>query len=608
MKLKINLSNRAKYSFIVLTILILSGVGVYAFADVSHTIDQIKFPGCNAENQLLKWTGTQWICERINFQDTKLTEEQVKLWANEVDDDTFNGLICSANQTVKKTKDNMAWECVSEHSFGGNCHWIESSICGEGESAIGYAQYLSQTLCCGDRAKNCTARNYPVNSYCSTEGSACSGILRVGIKKCISLSVNANCLITSRETNCGSCAVLCSATSESKDRYDFFVGDTQNIELATALAEMTEALNEAQTAAEAVARAAADANAEAEMDAALAEVVAKQNEAQTAIETAVRAATEAEMEAVLAEINQALNEAQTAAEAVARAAADANAEAEMDAALAEVVAKQNEAQTAAEALAKGSESTPETTPDYAEDFSGAPVESTPEMSDSDAMAESIAEAEAEIEADNKQALENLHLGDITSPDPDPGTTHDSGDIDIGDPSDFTGEVGDGTDDGDGEFGCFTYDQLVLTPNGYKMISKLKEGDLVISYDELKNKFTTSRIDKLIIHEEFSFLENNYNIYPLIKLGIKINGKIIYTKVTENHRYYNPIIKKYKQIGDFNLGDTVLSINGEGKIVSKEILINSKSTKLEKHTRLYNLHLIDGPHNYIVNQVVVHNIK
>jgi len=544
MKLKINLSNRAKYSFIVLTILILSGVGVYAFADVSHTIDQIKFPGCNAENQLLKWTGTQWICERINFQDTKLTEEQVKLWANEVDDDTFNGLICSANQTVKKTKDNMAWECVSEHSFGGNCHWIESSICGEGESAIGYAQYLSQTLCCGDRAKNCTARNYPVNSYCSTEGSACSGILRVGIKKCISLSVNANCLITSRETNCGSCAVLCSATSESKDRYDFFVGDTQNIELATALAEMTEALNEAQTA----------------------------------------------------------------AEAVARAAADANAEAEMDAALAEVVAKQNEAQTAAEALAKGSESTPETTPDYAEDFSGAPVESTPEMSDSDAMAESIAEAEAEIEADNKQALENLHLGDITSPDPDPGTTHDSGDIDIGDPSDFTGEVGDGTDDGDGEFGCFTYDQLVLTPNGYKMISKLKEGDLVISYDELKNKFTTSRIDKLIIHEEFSFLENNYNIYPLIKLGIKINGKIIYTKVTENHRYYNPIIKKYKQIGDFNLGDTVLSINGEGKIVSKEILINSKSTKLEKHTRLYNLHLIDGPHNYIVNQVVVHNIK
>jgi len=149
-------------------------------------------------------------------------------------------------------------------------------------------------------------------------------------------------------------------------------------------------------------------------------------------------------------------------------------------------------------------------------------------------------------------------------------------------------------------GCFAPEELVSIPNNEMEISKLKAGDKVISYDEKNNLFVENEIDKVIIHDGINNPVNDFTLYPMINLEIEVNGKNIFTKVTSNHLYYSYNEKRYKFISEFKINESVKSLYGIGKIVSK--------TKLNQTPVVYNLHMKNEPNNYLVNGIVVHNEK
>lgn len=80
----------------------------------------------------------------------------------------------------------------------------------------------------------------------------------------------------------------------------------------------------------------------------------------------------------------------------------------------------------------------------------------------------------------------------------------------------------------------------------------------------------------------------------------MGDKIVHTKVTINHYYLNPESGYYEQIGNFEIGDYVRTVDGVGIIQSITIL--------KEKPIVYNLHMEEGPNNYIVDGVVVHNQK
>lgn len=75
--------------------------------------------------------------------------------------------------------------------------------------------------------------------------------------------------------------------------------------------------------------------------------------------------------------------------------------------------------------------------------------------------------------------------------------------------------------------CFHADAQVLTPHGYKKISDIKVGDLVINYSQDANIFKEDRVEQVFINLTKSSTEKMY------ELGMD-NGAII--KVTGNHKF------------------------------------------------------------------------
>lgn len=160
--------------------------------------------------------------------------------------------------------------------------------------------------------------------------------------------------------------------------------------------------------------------------------------------------------------------------------------------------------------------------------------------------------------------------------------------------------------GDGGGCCFEPHQSVLTMQGPLEIKDVAIGSKVVSYDEEKDRFTSSIVEKIIVHDGKISNMNNFIKHSLIKISVDINGKIFYTKVTDNHPYLDVTNKKFKPLKDFKVGDKIKTIDGEGVIISKDALIDSSSPPEMQKEIVYNLHMKEGPHNYIVNGAVVHN--
>lgn len=173
-----------------------------------------------------------------------------------------------------------------------------------------------------------------------------------------------------------------------------------------------------------------------------------------------------------------------------------------------------------------------------------------------------------------------------------------------------GESGDGGGEGSGAGPggdcCFASNQLIFTTKGFMEIKDIKVNDKIVSYDEKTNTFTTSIVGQVIVHDGKQNNFANFIKHPLVKLSVDVNGKLYETRVTNNHPYLDAVEMRYKQLREFKVGDNVRTIAGRGLIVGKEVLIDAHSSSEMHNEIVYNLHMSEGPHNYIVNGAVVHN--
>lgn len=98
-------------------------------------------------------------------------------------------------------------------------------------------------------------------------------------------------------------------------------------------------------------------------------------------------------------------------------------------------------------------------------------------------------------------------------------------------------------------GCFMAGTLIATPKGDIPIEKIKVGDIVYSYD-----FSTEEIvgrEVLMTHtpqEE-----------DVIKVTFSDGQEL---QVTKRHRFYEWDDKKWTKIGDFEIGDTIKTVDGD----------------------------------------------
>lgn len=133
-------------------------------------------------------------------------------------------------------------------------------------------------------------------------------------------------------------------------------------------------------------------------------------------------------------------------------------------------------------------------------------------------------------------------------------------------------------------GCFTADVKILTPQGEKDISTLKNGDQIISLNLEKNQKEVSSIEQVEV-----FSEPEYFI---------LNSK---TKVTPTHPYYvvRELQKVIVEVKDLKVGDILLNDNLEQvQVVSLE--------RVSKQATVYNLFGVYPNNSYFANGILVHN--
>ncbi len=136
--------------------------------------------------------------------------------------------------------------------------------------------------------------------------------------------------------------------------------------------------------------------------------------------------------------------------------------------------------------------------------------------------------------------------------------------------------------------CFAKDTLVYTPNGYKKIQDLKQGDKVYSYNEKEEKVEEDIILNTMIHTTNKVLE------------IEFDNNTEKMHITPNHPVYNPKTKTWMPIGEFEVGDILMDSEGN-------LLKISSIKENTNQTTVYNFE-VKNNHNYYVTQsnILVHN--
>ncbi|MAH51006.1 hypothetical protein CMI37_34640 [Candidatus Pacearchaeota archaeon] len=130
--------------------------------------------------------------------------------------------------------------------------------------------------------------------------------------------------------------------------------------------------------------------------------------------------------------------------------------------------------------------------------------------------------------------------------------------------------------------CLTSDSFISTKNGMKQIIDIKEGDIVLSYQDDK-----------IIETEVTHLHNN-GIQPIYIVTFK-DGK--YIKSTDNHRYLTD--NGWKYLSELDSGSKILNIDNEYSEIHS---INSFGEE-----DVYDL-TVPETANFFANGLCVHNSK
>ena len=140
--------------------------------------------------------------------------------------------------------------------------------------------------------------------------------------------------------------------------------------------------------------------------------------------------------------------------------------------------------------------------------------------------------------------------------------------------------------------CFLSDELVLTNKGYKEISKIKIGDMVLSYNEQTKKKEYAKVIYTYEH-----LNVNDNIY-----SIKVNNTII--EASTEHPFYVKSLDGFEIVRtkDLKIGDILFDSSGSYYPIIDISITNSINN-------LYNIE-VENNHNYYVSNsnILVHNRK
>ena len=130
-------------------------------------------------------------------------------------------------------------------------------------------------------------------------------------------------------------------------------------------------------------------------------------------------------------------------------------------------------------------------------------------------------------------------------------------------------------------GCFLAGTMITMADGTeKNIEFMKEGDMVLSYDEASKQMKPGMVEKILHH-------------PNEDLYFVINGHM---KVTPIH----PLLSQgvWKEAGTLKVGDTLTDVNGKDvPIVTME--------RVEKEVDIYNFEVKDY-HTYVAEGMIVHN--
>ena len=137
--------------------------------------------------------------------------------------------------------------------------------------------------------------------------------------------------------------------------------------------------------------------------------------------------------------------------------------------------------------------------------------------------------------------------------------------------------------------CFIAGTLVLTAAGLKKIEEIREGDLVLAYDEETGEQAYKPVVQLFRNESKDWI------------GVTVNGKEIIS--TPGHKYYLPETKAWVSAEDLKVGYKVLTSDGEYATIEAVRPIHYETPQTT-----YNFEF-EGFHTYYFgNGVLVHNMN
>ena len=135
--------------------------------------------------------------------------------------------------------------------------------------------------------------------------------------------------------------------------------------------------------------------------------------------------------------------------------------------------------------------------------------------------------------------------------------------------------------------CFIAGTLVLTAAGLKKIEDIKEGDLVLAYDEETGEQAYKPVVRLFRNESKDWT------------GVTVNGTEIVS--TPGHKYYLPETKTWVSAEDLKVGIKVLLSDGSYGIIEAV-----KPIHYDEPQTTYNFEVEDFHTYYVGNGVLVHN--
>lgn len=142
--------------------------------------------------------------------------------------------------------------------------------------------------------------------------------------------------------------------------------------------------------------------------------------------------------------------------------------------------------------------------------------------------------------------------------------------------------------------CFTCRMEVLTPDGYRRIDQLREGDEVMSWDEGARRLVRNRVRAVHRAESVAFGELIDHLR---------DGKPF--EVTPDHPFYVPRLRAYHALSDIPPEEPLLYVSGDENRCATELRPTGFHV-FRGTDHVYTLTLENQPNNFIVNGLVVKN--